>query len=60
MERENFNFFYFFIRFFLRSTKIGPQVFFGAEGKVDLRVDTKILAFRQTPGGREFSYLCYF
>ena len=37
MERENFNFFYFFIRFFLRSTKIGPQVFFGAEGKVDLR-----------------------
>ena len=37
MERENFNFFYFFLRFFLRSTKIGPQVFLRAEGKVDLR-----------------------
>ena len=24
-------------RFFLRSTKIGPQVFVGIEGKVDLR-----------------------
>ena len=29
--------FYFFLRFFLRSTKIGPQVFVGTEGKVDLR-----------------------
>ena len=37
MERENFNFFYFFLRFFFRFTKIGPQVFVGAEGKVDLR-----------------------
>ena len=25
------------LRFFLRSTKIGPQVFVGIEGKVDLR-----------------------
>ena len=29
--------FFFSLRFFLRSTKIGPQVFVGAEGKVDLR-----------------------
>ena len=27
----------FSLRFFLRSTKIGPQVFIGTEGKVDLR-----------------------
>ena len=26
----------------------------------ELRVGTKILAFCQTPRGREFSYLCYF
>ena len=26
----------------------------------ELRVGTKSLAFRQTPRGREFSYLCYF
>ena len=26
----------------------------------ELRVGTKILEFRQTPRGREFSYLCYF
>ena len=30
-------FFYFFLRFFLRSMKIRQQVFVGAEGKVDLR-----------------------
>ena len=33
-ERIYFNFSSY--RFFLRSTKIGPQVFVGAEGKVDL------------------------
>ena len=38
MEREIFNFFfYFFLRFFHRSTKIEPEVFVGAEGKVDPR-----------------------
>ena len=37
LGRENFKFFYFFFRFFLKSTKIGPHVFVGAEGKVDLR-----------------------
>ena len=37
MERENFNFFYFFLRFFLRFMKIGLQIFVRAEGKVDLR-----------------------
>ena len=26
----------------------------------ELRVGTTILAFRQTPKGRKFSYLCYF
>ena len=41
-EREAYgerilNFFYFFLRFFLGSTKIGPQVFVGTEDKVDLR-----------------------
>ena len=36
VERELFLFF-FSLRFFFRSTKIGPQVFVGAEGKVDLR-----------------------
>ena len=35
---EDFIFFYFsFLRFFLRSTKIGLQVFVGTECKVDLR-----------------------
>ena len=28
---------FFSLRFFFRSTKIGPQVFVGTEGKVDLR-----------------------
>ena len=32
-----FYFYFFSLCFFLRSTKIGPQVFVGAEGKVDLR-----------------------
>ena len=32
-----FNFYYYFSHFFLRSMKIGPQVFVGTEGKVDLR-----------------------
>ena len=35
--RERENFFFSSLPFFLRSTKIGPQVFVGAEGKVDLR-----------------------
>ena len=34
---ERFKIFFFSFRFFLRSMKIGPQVFIGAEGKVDLR-----------------------
>ena len=35
---ERIIFFIFFsFRLFLRSTKIGPQVFVGTEGKVDLR-----------------------
>ena len=35
--REDFNFIFSSLRFFLRSTKIGPQVFVETEGKVDLR-----------------------
>ena len=35
MERD-FIFYFSFLCFFLRSTKIGPQVFVGIEGKVDL------------------------
>ena len=37
-ERENIYFLFFsYLCFFLRSTKIRPQVFVGTEGKVDLR-----------------------
>ena len=36
-------FFYFPpLRFFFRSTKIGPQVFIGTEGKVDLRDESYV------------------
>ena len=35
--RENFIFIFSSLRFFLRFTKIGSQVFVGAKGKVDLR-----------------------
>ena len=59
-EGREFLFNIFSLRFFLKFMKIGSQVFIGTEGKFDLRVDTKILEFRQTLGGREFSYLCYF
>ena len=34
---EIFYFYFYSFRFFLRSTKIGPQVFVRTEGKVDLR-----------------------
>ena len=35
--REKILFFFSFLNFFLRSMKIGSQVFVGAEGKVDIR-----------------------
>ena len=35
--RKDFILFFSSLYFFLRSMKIGPQVFVGAEGKVDLR-----------------------
>ena len=35
--RRYFIFIFFSLSFFLRSMKIGPQVFVGTEGKVDLR-----------------------
>ena len=34
--RRYFIFYFFSLSFFLRSMKIGPQVFVGTEGKVDL------------------------
>ena len=35
---REFDFYFFsYICFFFRSTKIGPQVFIGIEGKIDLR-----------------------
>ena len=34
---EDFIFYFSSLRFFLRYMEIGPQVFVGAEGKVDLR-----------------------
>ena len=37
VERENLFYFFLSLRFFLRSTKIGTQVFVGTEGKVDQR-----------------------
>ena len=37
VQRENFYFNFSSLRFFLRSTKIRPQVFVGTVGKVDLR-----------------------
>ena len=36
-EEREILIFFFSLRFFLRSMKIEPQVFVGAEGKVDLR-----------------------
>ena len=64
VERENFKFFYFFLRFFLRSTKIGPQVFVGAEGKVDLRDKSyawtlKSWSFNKLREVEVLSYLSY-
>ena len=41
--REDFNFIFSSLRFFLRSTKIGPQVFVRSEGKVDLRDESYAL-----------------
>ena len=37
VERDLFLFLFFSLCFFFSSTKIGPQVFVGAKGKVDLR-----------------------
>ena len=35
-------FFFFPLCFFLRSTKIGPQVFVGTKGKIDLRDESYV------------------
>ena len=65
MERERLRgilFFYFFLRFFLRSKKIGPRVFVGTEGKVDLRDESyawtpKSWSFDKLHEVRVLSYL---
>ena len=50
--------------FFLRSMKIGPHVFVGIEGKVDLRDESyawtpKSWSFVKLHEVGNFSYLCY-
>ena len=67
MEREGGGRLLYFssFRFFLRFTEIGPQIFVGAEGKVDPRNKgyawtPKSWFFHQTPKDKEFSYLYYF
>ena len=42
MGRERKYFIFFSLSFFLRSTKIGLQVFVGTEGKVDLRDESYV------------------
>ena len=60
-ERENDFFFRFFFKIygnrivgFRRSRRQSRSM------QRELHVGTKILEFRQTPRGREFSHLCYF
>ena len=55
-ERRGERFFIFYfssLRFFLRSKKIGPQVFVGTEGKVDLRDES----YTWTPKSWSFNKL---
>ena len=64
MEREFFLFFS-SLCFFLRSTKIGPQVFVGTEGKVYLRDESyawtqKSWSFVKLHEVGDLSYLVYF
>ena len=65
VRERKFLFYFFAFCFFLRSMKIGSQVFVGTEDKVDLRDENyawtpKSWSFVKTPRGREFSYLCFF
>ena len=63
---ERFLFFYFFFFLLLSQIYVNRIGGFSRSKRQslsthrELRVDTKILEFRQTPRGREFSYLCYF
>ena len=63
MKRERF---LFFISSLLSKICINRTVGFRRSKRQswfthrELHLGTKILAFRQTPKGREFSYLCYF
>ena len=64
-ERENMIFIFFSLCFFLRSMKIGPQVFIGTEGKVDLRDESyawtpKSWSFNKLREVGVLSYLVYF
>ena len=63
--REKIILIFFSLRFFFRSMKIGPQVFVGTEGKVDLRNESyaltpKSLSFVKLHEVENFTYLCYF
>ena len=51
--RRYFILYFFSLSFFLRSTKIGPQVFVGTEGKVDLRDES----YAWTPKSLSFDKL---
>ena len=42
IEGEKIFFYFFSFRFFLKFTKIGPSIFVGAEGKVDLRDESYV------------------
>ena len=61
MENENWREGEFFFLSLLLSKIYGNRIIgFHRNKRQKLRVSTKILAFRQTLRGREFSYLCYF
>ena len=65
-ERETNFYFIFFFSLFLYHIYGNRTVDFYRSRRQswtmrrELRVGTNILAFRQTSGGRKFSYLCYF
>ena len=66
MREERENDFYFYFLYFLSQIYGNWTVDFSRSKRQswsmrrELRVGTKSLAFRQTPRGREFSYLSYF
>ena len=64
-DRDDFNFLFFFSSFLSQIYGNRTSDFYRSRRQSwttrrELRVDTKILAFRQTLRGRKFSGLCYF